>query len=202
MASTFSNYMTRFHGAQTTTPGAPGYYREVTEAANQSDNCFAYAVGKPGRINSQTRAQLTTEYESMHFYEVDKNGAPQPGDAEIYAKPSTPNQIVHAHKVVNATTARSKLGGGELIEHHIATLQAPRAPNVNTYEYGTLIMRFRRDDARYTREWTTTRSGRPVKRKAGEDDMSASKKPKPAPAVKPAAKPAAKSAAKPVVKKH
>jgi hypothetical protein len=46
----------------------------------------------------------------------------------------------------------SKLGPGELIEHHRSTLQAPRTANGNVYEYGTVFMRFRRDDARFARE--------------------------------------------------
>lgn len=68
---------------------------------------------------------------------------------QVYSKPSAANQIVHAHRVVNATTARSKLGPGELIEHNILTLQAPKTANGNTYEYGTVFMRFRRDDAKF-----------------------------------------------------
>lgn len=71
---------------------------------------------------------------------------------KVYSRPQEPNQIVHAHRVTGATTARSKLGPGELIDHHIGTLQAPRQAGGNTYEYGQVFMRFRRDDAQFNKK--------------------------------------------------
>lgn len=59
MAQNFATYMTRFAGAQTTTPGAAGYYHLRNDPPNPGQNCFAYAVGKATRIDAQTRAQLT-----------------------------------------------------------------------------------------------------------------------------------------------
>lgn len=64
MAQDFATYMTRFHGSQTTTPGAAGYYRVLTDNGAADQNCFAYAVGKATRINAQTRAQLIEECKS------------------------------------------------------------------------------------------------------------------------------------------
>lgn len=71
---------------------------------------------------------------------------------KVYSRPQEPNQIVHAHRVTSATTATSKLGPGELIDHHVGTFWAPRTTGGNTYEYGQVFMRFRRDDAQFNKK--------------------------------------------------
>lgn len=65
MAQNFATYMTRFAGAQTTTPGAAGYYHLRNDPPNPGQNCFAYAVGRNTRIDAQTRAQLTQACKNM-----------------------------------------------------------------------------------------------------------------------------------------
>lgn len=68
MAQNFATYMTRLAVAQTTAPGAAGYYHLRNDPPNPGQNCFAcfaYAVGRNTRIDAQTRAQLTQAYKNM-----------------------------------------------------------------------------------------------------------------------------------------
>ncbi|KUI71356.1 hypothetical protein VM1G_06763 [Cytospora mali] len=211
MANALNTYMTaNFTGAQTTTPGAAGWYQGHGGANNNAYNCFAHAVGvTTRRINAQTRAQLDEAYSREHYFPVAATGAPHVGDAEVYTRPTEPNQIVHAHRVTGPNTAQSKLGPGELIDHHRGTLQTPREGTQNSWEYGRVAYRYRRDDAKFNAMYETTKSGRVRKRPATDDNQDAAKKAKTTTAAsssktgstsKPAAKPVVKPVAKPAAK--
>ncbi|ROV88660.1 hypothetical protein VMCG_10326 [Cytospora schulzeri] len=213
--ATLDEYMTAsFAGAQKTQQNAAGWYQSAGGAIDNTYNCFAYAVGVTNRrINAQTRAQLENEYSHEKYFPVAITGAPLPDDVElntemqIYTRPSEPNQIVHAHRVITATKARSKLGPHELINHNRNTLQAPKPGSPNSYEYGTIRYRYRRDETKYNAMYTTSASGRVRKRTAADNNPDAAKKLKTSTttsasktASKPAATPASKPAAKPVAK--
>ncbi|KAK4150524.1 hypothetical protein C8A00DRAFT_36890 [Chaetomidium leptoderma] len=133
-------------------------------------NCIASAIVAngvaPRKLTPPTMAKMDEQYALAGYYPVSIDGAPMIGDAEAYTRPSAPGVPVHAHRVISATTCRSKYGEDCLVEH--PRLAFTRARANNSYVYGTLTRRYRYNAAQLAKDQEkiyVTRSGRSVKRK-------------------------------------